>query len=72
MLLLGLLGLDIFEDQRRAASANDEFEADDGGSLSRAHYTAKRSALMSLGYLINRTGSQRALDYVTQGARPET
>lgn len=45
-------------------------QADDERGLSRAHYTAKTSALMSLGYLINKTGNQKALDFLKEGLDP--
>jgi hypothetical protein len=45
-------------------------EADSGGELSYAHYVAKTSALMSMGYLINRTGNEQALTYLIESADP--
>jgi HEAT repeat protein len=45
-------------------------DADDAGGLSREHYAAKTSALMALGYLINKTGNQRALDYLKESLDP--
>jgi FG-GAP-like repeat len=36
-----------------------------------AEYRAKTSALMSLGYLVNRTGNQRALNYLQESVRPD-
>jgi hypothetical protein len=47
-------------------------EMEDPRGLSRDHYAAKTSALMSLGYVINRTGNQQALDYLKQSVNPET
>ncbi|MCP4419298.1 MAG: hypothetical protein GY805_22010 [Chloroflexi bacterium] len=41
------------------------------GELTYSHYIAKTSALMSLGYLINRTGNEQALNYLTETANPE-
>jgi hypothetical protein len=40
-------------------------------ALSRTHYAAKTSALTSFGYLINRTGSERALTYLIDSLDPE-
>ncbi len=45
-------------------------EADSGAELSYDHYVAKTSALMSLGYLVNRTGSEQALTYLIESANP--
>ena len=39
--------------------------------MSPARYRAKTSALMAMGYLVNRTGNQRALSYLQESARPE-
>ena len=46
-------------------------EADDERGLSRAHYVAKTSAVISMGYLINKTGNQRALDFLKEGVKPQ-
>ena len=40
--------------------------------LSREHYAAKTSALMALGYLTNRSGNRKALDYLKSGVAPTT
>jgi hypothetical protein len=40
--------------------------------LSREHYAAKTSALMSLGYLVNKSGDRKALDYLKSGIAPTT
>jgi hypothetical protein len=42
------------------------------GELSREHYIAKTSALMSLGYVVNKTGNQKALDYLKASINPTT
>ncbi len=34
------------------------------GQISPAHYRAKTSAIMALGYMINKTGSEKALNYL--------
>jgi hypothetical protein len=44
---------------------------DSGGELSYSEYIAKTSALMSLGYLVNRTGNEQALSYLIESANPE-
>jgi hypothetical protein len=40
------------------------------GTLSHAHYTAKSSVPLALGYLVNRTTSQRALTYLIESLDP--
>jgi HEAT repeat protein len=50
------------------AFIEDDYE----GGLSREQYAAKTSALMALGYLINKTGNQEALDYLVDSLAPET
>lgn len=44
--------------------------AGEGEKLSPARYTAKSSAVMALGYLVNRTGNKKALDYLVASVRP--
>jgi hypothetical protein len=39
---------------------------------SREVYAAKTSAIMSLGYVLNKTGSQRVMDYLVKGLDPVT
>lgn len=39
-------------------------EEDVSGTLSREHYIAKTAVLKSLGYLVNKSGSQKALTYL--------
>lgn len=41
------------------------------GKLSGASYRAKTSAIMALGYLINKSGSQKALDYLKASIKPD-
>ena len=43
----------------------------DRGKISAAHYRAKTSAIMSLGYALNKTGSRKELDYLTSGIDPK-
>ncbi len=45
-------------------------ESDAPGELSDAVYRAKSSAVMALGYLINKTGNERALNYLVESAQP--
>ena len=40
------------------------------GELSPSHYTAKTSAIMALGYLINKNGNKEALDYLKECLKP--
>jgi hypothetical protein len=42
-----------------------------GGQAGAAQYRARTSALMSLGYVVNQTGSPRALAYLREGAQPD-
>ncbi|WP_133511045.1 HEAT repeat domain-containing protein [Candidatus Thiosymbion oneisti] len=41
------------------------------GTPNRSQRRAKTAAVMSLGYLINKSGSQRALDYLTTTLKPQ-
>ncbi|MCP4265570.1 MAG: hypothetical protein GY777_08345 [Candidatus Brocadiaceae bacterium] len=40
------------------------------GEISESHYTAKTSAIMALGYLINKSGSKKALEYLKECINP--
>ncbi len=42
------------------------------GKLTRAKTVAKTSAVMSLGYIVNKTGNRTALDFLMKGADPQT
>ena len=42
-----------------------------GQKLSRAQTVAKTSAVMSLGYVVNKTGSRKALDFLKAGTDPK-
>ncbi len=46
-------------------------EEDVEGELSDSHYRAKSSAVMALGYLINRSGNERALNYLVESIDPD-
>jgi hypothetical protein len=56
-------------------SALDELiafiEKDPGGAFTEDHYVAKTSAIMGLGYLVNKSGSKKALAYLKGGASPD-
>jgi hypothetical protein len=67
VVVLGMIG-----DERAVEPLIAFIEAGVQGSLSREHYAAKTSALMALGYLINKTGNQRALNYLKDSVAPET
>lgn len=47
------------------------FIAKDQGELSHSHYKAKTSAIMALGYLINKSGNKKALDYLRACLNPD-
>ncbi|TPK49604.1 hypothetical protein FJ492_00460 [Mesorhizobium sp. B2-5-4] len=65
--LLGMIG-----DERVVEPLISFIQAEPGPTgLSAARYRAKTSALMALGYLVNRTGNQGALAYLQQSTRPE-
>jgi len=42
------------------------------GQLSHSQYTAKSSAIMALGYLINKSGNRKALDFLKESLNPDT
>lgn len=42
------------------------------GQLSHSQYTAKTSAIMAFGYLINKSGNRKALDYLKESLDPDT
>jgi HEAT repeat protein len=65
--VLGMIG-----DERAVEPMISFIQSDSGpAGLSQAQYRAKTSALMALGYLVNRTGNQRALNYLQESAKPE-
>jgi hypothetical protein len=67
VVVLGMIG-----DERAVDPLISFIEADDQGDLSREHYAAKTSALMALGYLIDKSGNQKALDYLIDSLAPDT
>ncbi|HWM93103.1 MAG TPA: hypothetical protein VN493_20235 [Thermoanaerobaculia bacterium] len=64
---LGMIG-----DERAVEPLIEFLQQEVEGTLSHNHYIAKSSVVMSLGYVINRTGSRRALDFLVESADPET
>ena len=62
---LGIIGDESAVDPMIAFIAKGE-----EGTMSRAQYTAKTSAIMSLGYLINKTGDEKALNYLKECLNP--
>ncbi|HSE15771.1 MAG TPA: matrixin family metalloprotease [Pyrinomonadaceae bacterium] len=61
---LGMIG------DERAVSPLIEFVERARGGISATHYRAKSASVMSLGYLINKTGSEKALAYLVRGLDP--
>ena len=64
ILVLSLIG------DERVVSELIAFVGRDRGQISPDHYRAKTALVMSLGYLINKNGSRRALDYLRSGLDP--
>jgi hypothetical protein len=64
---LGMIG-----DERAVDLLIAFIQRGDQDVLSPEKYTAKTSAIMSLGYIINKTGNQKALEYLRTGINPET
>lgn len=62
---LGVIG-----DNQAVRSLLSFLEKEVPETLSYAHYVAKTSVLMSLGYLINKSGNQQALSYLQEGLNP--
>jgi HEAT repeat protein len=67
VITLGMLG------DERAVDPLIKFLEQDvpGAQLSRSHYVAKTGVLMAFGYLINKSGSQRALTYLRDSLKPD-
>lgn len=63
---LGIIGDESAVDPMTAFIARGE-----EGTMSRVQYTAKTSAIMSMGYLINKTGNEKALDYLEECLNPQ-
>ena len=66
VVVLGLIG-----DERAVDPLVAFIAAGQTDTLTRDHYKAKTAALISMGYLINKTGSRKALDYLTASVSPE-
>jgi hypothetical protein len=66
VVVLGMIG-----DDQAVAPMISFIESGDQSNLSRSHYVAKTSALMALGYIINKTGNGKALEYLKQSAEPQ-
>lgn len=64
---LGIIG-----DERAVQPLISFLEKEVEGPLSYSRYAAKTSVLMSLGYLINKSGNQQALNYLQGSLNPET
>jgi hypothetical protein len=65
LVVLGIIG------EKRGIDEMILFVERDRGKISAAHYRAKTSAIMSLGYALNKTGSRKELDYLTSGIDPK-
>ncbi len=63
---LGIVGEESAVDPMIAFIAKGE-----EGTMSRAQYTAETSAIMSMGYLINKTGNEKALNYLKDCLNPQ-
>src|SRR5574341_2149108 len=63
---LGMIG-----DDRAVEPMIAFIEAGGQATLSRPQYAAKTSAVMSLGFIVNKTGNRRALDYLKAGLAPD-
>lgn len=66
--IVGMLG--IIGDEQALDPLINFIEKHVEETLSPAHYRAKTSALMSLGYMVNKSQSERALAYLTEKASP--
>lgn len=59
-----IVTLGIIGDERAITPLIDLIKGDQEGMLSRDLYNAKTSAIMALGYLINKSGNEEALDFL--------
>ena len=64
---LGMLG-----DERAVDRMIQLLVEDAAGPLVRRDYTAKTRVVMSLGYIVNKSGSQKALDFLISGVDPNS
>jgi hypothetical protein len=58
-------------DDKAAAPVIAFIDEDVSGKLSPSHYAAKSSAVMALGYLVNKTGNREALDYLKKSLKSD-
>jgi hypothetical protein len=65
VIVLGMLG-----DEQAVAPLTSLIEQGAEGEITFSQYEAKKAALLGLGYLINKAGNQRALDYLRGGLTP--
>ena len=65
MIVLGMLG-----DERAVIPLISLIEQNPGGELDYFQYDAKTNAIFGLGYLVNKSGNQRALSYLKDGLDP--
>ncbi len=63
---LGMIG-----DESAVEPMIEFIERDEGGTLNRSQRSAKTAAIMALGYLVNKSGSPKALDYLTTILDPQ-
>ena len=63
--------LSIIGDERAVEPLIAFIETGADGTLDEAVYRAKSSTVMALGYLINKTGNEQALDYLVNSLNPE-
>jgi len=63
---LGMIG-----DERAVEPLLDFLQQDVEAPLSHDHYIAKSSVVMALGYVINKSGSRRALSFLIESTDPE-
>jgi hypothetical protein len=61
------LVLEIIGDESALDGLIAFIEKDPGGAFTEEHYVAKTSAIMGLGYLVNKSGSKKALAYLKGG-----
>ena len=65
VITLGMIG------ENRAVGPMIEFiNRNNSNKISPEVYTAKTSAIISLGYIINKTGNKKALDYLAESLQP--
>jgi HEAT repeat protein len=63
--------LEIIGDERAVQPLIAFIEKGVDGKMSNDFYTAKTSALMGLGYLVNKTGNENVLNYLKKGMAPQ-